>query len=155
MADLGPSRPRHPPRESFAAPDFFRKSSGAHLGVIFRLFSREVQRILRFFMFELRIRVSGSRFLILTFLIRLLGCTPRVARNRRTRSRALRTRDRILKFRATRGGLFARRKDLPPDGRFYVAVPVFHCNSNASQGGPVWKGPCKALPRVTVLRLPP
>ena len=32
MPDSGPSRPRHLPREGFAAPDFFRESSGAHLG---------------------------------------------------------------------------------------------------------------------------
>ena len=36
MADLVPSRPRRPPREGFAGPDFFRESSGAHLGSIFR-----------------------------------------------------------------------------------------------------------------------
>ena len=39
MADLGPSRPHHPPKEGFPAPRFSRESSGARLGPDFRSFS--------------------------------------------------------------------------------------------------------------------
>ena len=70
MADSGPSRPRHPPREGFAAPDFFRESSGARLGAVFRPFSREVRRILRFVDFRVKkFRFQGLDFLIGSFLI--------------------------------------------------------------------------------------
>ena len=70
MAESGPSRPRHPPREGFPAPDFFRESSGARLGADFRPFSREVRRILRVFDFRVKkFGFQGLDFLIRSFLI--------------------------------------------------------------------------------------
>ena len=72
MADSGPSRPRRPPREGFAAPDFFRESSGARLGAVFRPFPREVRRIPRCFDFRVKkLGFQGPDFLIRSFLIGL------------------------------------------------------------------------------------
>ena len=72
MADLGLSRPRHPPEEGIAAPHFSRDSSVARLGAVFRPFSREVRRILRFFDFRVKkFGFQGLDFLIRSFLIGL------------------------------------------------------------------------------------
>ena len=54
-------------------------------------------------------------------------------------------RDRVPRFRATRGGLFARRDYLPPAGSSYEAVAVSRDASGASRGGPAWTGPSKLL----------
>ena len=83
MADSGPSRPRHPPREGFPAPDFFRESSGARLAAGFRPFSREVRRILIFF-FDFRVKKLGFRgldFLIRSFLIGLRPVQQKLTNN--------------------------------------------------------------------------
>ena len=77
MADSGPSRPRQPPRDGFAAPEFFRESSGARLGAVFRPFSREVRRILRFFDFRVKkLRFQDLDFLIGSFLIGMRPVHP-------------------------------------------------------------------------------
>ena len=59
----------------------------------------------------------------------------------RGHSRSAGARDRVLRFRATRGGLFARRKDLPPGGRSYNAAPVSEYYSRVSWRGPGVGGP--------------
>ena len=66
---------------------------------------------------------------------------PVHGRKQSSTARGGKARDRVLRFRATRGGLSARRKALPPDGRPYVAGPVSRYSHCVSGGGLAWGGP--------------
>ena len=138
MANSEPSRPHQALQTYFLALGTTHKSSGAHLAIVSNLSVRPCNGPSRTSPLKKHLSYSAKRacprkdFRREGKSLRRAESVARFAGNVQTRSWARCARDRLLRFRATCGGLFARPNYLPPGGRSYDAAPVSHYYSSVS-----------------------